>query len=212
MTKERLSKNITKIINKEVNVSTSENYSKIIKSSYMKPNRRNPDNYNLAGKSMSLQYKPDIHIYLDTSSSISEENYKNAILTCITMAKKLNINLYFNSFSHVISDSVKLHVKNKSLNEIYNEFQRVPKVTGGTNFSNVWRYILKSPKRKNEISLMITDFAYYPPDDKVDYPKKLYYAPIDISNEKWNYIADDAEEFCQLMYHIEPKIRTKILI
>lgn len=212
MTKERLSKNITKIINKEVNISTSENYSKIIKSSYMKPNRRNPDNYNLAGKSMSLQYKPDIHIYLDTSGSISEENYKNAILTCITMAKKLNINLYFNSFSHVISDSVKLHVKNKSLNEIYNEFQRVPKVTGGTNFSNVWRYILKSPKRKNEISLMITDFAYYPPDDKVDYPKKLYYAPIDISNEKWNYIADDAEEFCQLMYHIEPKIRTKILI
>ena len=212
MTKADLSRQIVKIINKEANVSRSENYSKVIKSTYMKPSRRNPDNYNLPGKSISLQYKPDIHLYLDTSTSISEENYKNAILTCITMAKKLNVNLYFNSFSHVISESTRLKIKGRTITEIYQQFQKVPKVTGGTNFEVVWQYIMKSAKRKKEISLMITDFAYYPPDERPNYPRKLYYAPIDTSKASWEYVREDAEEFCQNMYHIEPNICRHILM
>lgn len=212
MTKADLSRRIVKIINKESNVSRSENYSKVIKSTYMKSSRRNPDNYNLPGKSISLQYKPDIHIYLDTSGSVSEENYKNAVLTCITMAKKLNVNLYFNSFSHVISESTRLKIKGKTVTEIYRQFQKVPKVTGGTSFDIVWQYIMGSAKRKKEISLMITDFAYYPPDERPDYPGKLYYAPIDTSKASWTYVKNAAEEFCQNMYHIEPNIYRHILM
>lgn len=212
MTKADLSRRIVKIIDKESNVSSSENYSRVVRSTYMKSNRRNPDNYNLPGKSISLQYKPDIHIYLDTSTSISEENYKNAIMTCITMAKKLNVNLYFNSFSHVISESTKLKIKGKTITEIYRQFQRVPKVTGGTNFEIVWQYIMQSARRKREISLIITDFAYYPPDERPDYPGKLYYAPIDTSKASWSCVKADAEEFCQNMYHIEPNICRHILM
>ncbi|EOS29325.1 hypothetical protein C804_03503 [Lachnospiraceae bacterium A4] len=212
MTKADLSRRIVKIIDKESNVSKSENYSKVIKSTYMKSNRRNPDNYNLPGKSISLQYKPDIHIYLDTSTSISEENYKNAILTCITMAKKLNVNLYFNSFSHVISESTRLKIKGKTITEIYRQFQRVPKVTGGTSFEIVWQYIMQSAKRRKEISLLVTDFAYYPPDERPDYPRKLYYAPIDTSKASWPNVKQAAEEFCRSMYHIEPNICRHILM
>lgn len=212
MTKADLSRRIVKIIDKESNVSRSENYSKVIKSTYMKSSRRNPDNYNLPGKSISLQYKPDIHIYLDTSTSISEENYKNAILTCITMAKKLNVNLYFNSFSHVISESTRLKIKGRTITEIYRQFQKVPKVTGGTSFEIVWQYIMQSARRRKEISLMITDFAYYPPDERPDYPRKLYYAPIDISKASWPCVKGAAEEFCQSMYHIEPNICRYILM
>lgn len=212
MTKADLSKRIVKIIDKEANVSKSENYSKIITSTYMKPSRRNPDNYNLPGKSISLQNKPDIHIYLDTSGSVSEENYKNAIMTCITMAKKLGVNLYFNSFSHVISESTKLKIKGKTITKIYQQFQKVPKVSGGTSFEVVWQYIMRSAKRKREISLMITDFAYYPPDERPDYPRKLYYAPIDTSKASWPYVKNAAEEFCQSMYHIEPNICRHILM
>lgn len=212
MTKADLSRRIVKIINKETNVGRSENYAKVIRSTYMKPSRRNPDNYNLPGKSISLQYKPDIHIYLDTSGSVSEENYKNAILTCITMAKKLNVNIYFNSFSHVISESTRLKIRGRTISEIYRQFQKVPKVSGGTNFEIVWQYIMQSAKRKMEISLMITDFAYYPPDERPDYPRKLYYAPIDTSKASWSYVKEAAEDFCQSMYHIEPNICRYILM
>lgn len=212
MTKTDLSKAITKIVKKETNVSSSENYSKTIKSSFQRANRRKPDDYNLPGKSISMQYKPDIHIYLDTSGSISEDNYKEAILTLITLAKKMNVNLYFNSFSHTISKQTKLKVAGKSIQGIYKEFQSVPKVTGGTQYHIVWDYIMRSPKRRKEISLMITDFEYYPPSKRVDYPPKLYYAPIATSPAYWKYMVDEAEQFCKNMYHIDKNIRKHILM
>lgn len=207
-----LSKILQKIIEKEVNVSASENYSKIIKGSFQRPSRRDPDNYNLQGKSISMQYKPDIHIYLDTSGSISEDNYKDAILTLITMAKKLNVNLYFNSFSHEISTCTKLNLRNRTTQAIYNEFQKVPKVIGGTNFSLVWRYIMESPKRRKEISLMITDFEYTPPRQRIPYPKKMYYAPIATSSYYWDAMKESAAEFCENMYHNDKNIRKHVLM
>lgn len=212
MTKTDLSKAITAIVKKETNVTASENYTKIIKSSFLKPNRRRPDDYNAQGKSISMTYKPDIHIYLDTSGSISEDNYKEAILTLITLAKKLDVNLYFNSFSHMISKSTKLQTRGKSIDGIYKEFQHVPKVTGGTDYHIVWDYIMKSPKRKKEISLLITDFEYYPPSKRVDYPSKLYYAPIATSSYYWNSIVREAEQFCKNMYHIDRNIRKHVLM
>lgn len=212
MTQQKLADLITRIIKHEVNVSSSENYFKTISTSYMRCSRRDPDNPNIPGKRFKMSYKPDIHIYLDTSGSISEDNYKNAILTCIQMARKLKVNLYFTSFSDCISDSVKLNIKGKSNKGMYKEFQRIPKVGGGTNYEVVWAYIMKSQKRQKEISLMITDFAYYPPQKKPDYPSKLYYAPIDISTNYWEKIRSDASDFCKAMYHIDPVIRQHILM
>lgn len=209
-----LCKRIIKIIEKEVNVAASENYSKTISASYMRANRRNPDNFNLPGKSVRLTYKPDIHIYLDTSGSIDEENYKQAILTCIAMAKKLGINLYFNSFSHVISGCAKLHLRGKSAAGIYKEFQRIPKVDGGTDFTLVWDYICDPAHsyRMREISIMITDFGFYVPEGRFAYPKKMYYVPIDITPDYWKEITEAAQEFCEAMYAVDQKIRSKILM
>lgn len=212
MTKHDLSKNLVKIIKKETNVAASENFTKYIKSSYMRASRRKPDDFNVPGKSISLKYKPDIHIYLDTSGSISEDNYRDAILTLITMAKKLDVNLYFNSFSDVISKAVKLNIKGQSLNNIYHEFQRVPKVTGGTDYQRVWEYIMRSKRRQKEISLLITDFEYYPPRRHVMHPAKLYYAPISLESHYWRSLLREAEYFCKNMYHLDKDIRKKILI
>ena len=212
MTKHDLSKNIVQIIKKETNVSASENYSKFIKSSFMRASRRRPDDFNVPGKSISLKYKPDIHIYLDTSGSISEDNYRDAILTLITMAKKLDVNLYFNSFSHRISQCVKLNIRGQSIGNIFKEFQQVPKVTGGTDYHQVWDYIMRSPKRKKEISLMITDFEYAPPRQHVLHPPKLYYAPISLERQYWQYLTGEAERFCKNMYHLDKQIRKKMLI
>lgn len=206
---ENLTKRIARIISKMSFVSKSQNTYSLYKMTFMRPNRRNPDDYNSMGKSASTRYKPDIHIYIDTSGSISEENYQGAIKACITLAKKLNVNLYFNSFSHVISQSTLLKTKDKSTKAIYNQFQKVPKVTGGTEYQQVWEYINASPKRKRELSLMITDFEYTAPNQMVKHPKHLYYIPC--SKMDWDNICDSAKYFAQSMMHIDANIRKKLL-
>lgn len=201
---------LTKISSKMTQVSRSENSYKAIKMSFNKPNRRDPDDFNKQGKTVSTRYRPDIHVYLDTSGSISEENYKDAIQACIKIAKKLNINLYFNSFSHILSQCTKLNTKDKTTGAIYRQFQKVPKVSGGTDYAQIWEYINKNPKRKRELSLIITDFEYLAPNRFIPHPKNLYYLPCSRCN--WNSILHYAKDFCQSMAHIDPAFRRHILM
>lgn len=202
-------KRVKLVMDKMSTANKTQNSYKRVHMTYAKPNRRNPDDYNKMGKSVSQKYRPDLHIYLDTSGSVSEENYRDAITSCIKMAKKFNINIYFNSFSHVLSNSTLLHTKDKSVKQIYSEFKKVPKVTGGTDYEQIWHYINRYPKRKNELSIIITDFEYWPPNKHVEHPRNLYYAPM--SGMNWNYIVRCAEDFKNKMLRIEPDIRRKIL-
>lgn len=204
-----ITKRIVAINNKMVNVNRSENCYKSVKMTYQKANRRDPDDFNKQGKSVSMKYRPDIHIYIDTSGSISALNYEDAVKSCIKFARKMNINMYFNSFSHVLSQCTKLKLKDKSTKAIYREFEKVPKVNGGTEFSNVWEYINKSPKRRRELSIMITDFEYSPPNRYIKHPKNLYYLPI--SKGDWDDIVLYAKNFVKSMMNNDPDIRKHLL-
>lgn len=204
-----MTKLIKKVIARMANVAKSENSYKSIKMTFARPNRRNPDDFNKQGKMVSTKYKPDIHLYIDTSGSISERNYQDAVKACIAMAKKLNVNLYFNSFSHCISQCTHLHTKDKSKSQIYKEFQKVPKVTGGTDFEQVWHYINRSPKRRRELSILMTDFEYSAPNHYVKHPKNLVYIPC--SHMDWDSIINSAQWFLKSMQHIDPTCRKKIL-
>lgn len=77
--------------------------------------------------------------------------------------------------------------------QIYNLFKHLPKADGGTDFENVWNYINKSKKRKQELSLIITDFGYYAPNQDFKHPQNLYYLPID--NDDYANIRQMATEF-----------------
>lgn len=200
---------VSRVSAKMAQVAKSENSYKSVRMSYARPNRRNPDDFNLQGKVVSTKYRPDIHLYIDTSGSISEDNYEAAVKSCIVMARKLNVNLYFTSFSHVISTTTLLHTRDKSFAGCYREFQRVPKVTGGTEFSLVWDYINQSKKRQRELSLMLTDFEYTPPNEHIVVPKNLYYLPI--ANTHWSYLTSCAKDFCQAMTIHDRLFRKKLL-
>lgn len=202
-------KAIKKVIAKMANVAKSENSYKSVKMTFAKPNRRNPDNFNKQGKSVSVKYKPDIHIYLDTSGSVDEHHYQNAIKSLIVLARKMNVNLYFNSFSHVLSQCSKLKTKDKSARAAYAEFQKIPKVSGGTDYEQIWHYINQSAKRRRELSIIMTDFEYTAPNHYVKHPKNLYYMPLE--NMDWKCIIDDAKYFCESMRNIDPNVRNKIL-
>lgn len=191
-------------------VNMSQNVFKTKKMTYQKPSRRNPDDYNAKGSTISRKYYPDIHIYLDTSGSISETNYHESIKTCIKIAKKLNVNLYFNSFSHVLSQTNLVQTQGKTIKQTYKEFQKIHKVTGFTDYNQIYHYINSSKKRQNELSLIISDFEWWPDTHTEKHPKNLYYIPCDVND--WNYMLRYIKNFAKEMKIIEPNIRNHILI
>lgn len=201
--------NIKKILDRMKTDRITQNVYKKQKPSFAKPNRRDPDNFNLQGKIMTTAYHPDIHLYLDTSGSISEDNYKASVKLAIQLAKKLNVNLYFNSFSHEMSQTTLLHCQNKSVNDIYRKFANIPKVTGGTNFEQIWHFINGNQKREDELSLIITDFCWCARSAYIKHPKNLYYMPC--ANMNWNDICNAAKDFIKSCEHNDPDIRSHIL-
>lgn len=203
-------KAIKRIIEKTAYVNSSMNTFKITKMTFNKPNRRNPDDFNKQGKSTSTRYKPDLHVYLDTSGSISERDYKDAIQALIALAKQMNINMYFNSFSHYMSQTTKLNLQGKNPKQIYKEFAKIPKVSGGTDYEQIWNFINSSAKMKREVSLIISDFEYSAPSKFVKHPKNLYYIPI--SSADWTRITSSANSFAKSMLHNDPAIRRHILM
>jgi len=168
---------LLRVIRKMKEVNRSHNVFHKIKTTFIKANRRDPQDFNKPGKSVSTHYLPDLHVYVDTSGSITEKNYQDAIMMLLSLAKKLNINLYFSSFSNILSEEVLLHTTNKSVSAAWVEFQRIPKVFGGTDYKQIWEYINRSPARKQRLSLIITDFEWYAPNVRVEHPKNLFYAP-----------------------------------
>jgi hypothetical protein len=132
------------------------------------------------------------------------------VKACIALAQKLNINMYFNSFSHVMSTTTKLHIRDRSKRDVYREFERVPKVSGGTDYEQIWRYINASERRKREFSLIISDFEWSPSSRPVEHPKNLYYMPC--LNMDWDDMCRCAENFGKSMVRIEPGIRRRILM
>lgn len=200
---------VTRALKKMKDVNRSQNAYKMVRTSFSKANRRDPDDFNKPGRIVSTRYLPDIHIYLDCSGSISERNYQDAVIMLISMAKKLNVNLYFTSFSHIISQEVLLKTENRSVAQIWKEFRRIPKVNGGTEFSQVWEYIERSPARKRRFSLMITDFEWTPRPHRQEHPKNLHYGPV--SGTNWNQIRSSAKRFESSMRHIEPAIAGRLI-
>ncbi|MFG1857452.1 hypothetical protein ACGFJT_36845 [Actinomadura geliboluensis] len=200
---------ITRVLGRMGKVNRSQNILRKSKTTFLKANRRDPDDYNKPGRITSVQYMPDLHVYVDTSGSISEANYQEAVLMLIQIAKRLNVNLYFNSFSHILSQETLLRVENKSVEQIWNEFRRVPKVSGGTEYKQVWDYISASPDRKRRLSLLITDFEWFPPSTREEHPPNIYYAPC--SAMDWDHMVSNAREFARRMKHIDPAIHQRLL-
>lgn len=208
-TKLDLFKDITRVLRRMGKVNKSQNVYRTAKPTFLKANRRDPGDFNRPGRITSVQYMPDLHVYIDTSGSISEVNYQEMVLMLIRIAKKLGVNIYFNSFSDILSQETLLKVENKSLRQIWKEFRRVPKVAGGTNFQQIWDYINASTTRKRRLSLMITDFEWDPPSTRVEHPPNLYYAPC--SAKDWTLMVQYAADFADSMRHIDPSIRQKLL-
>ena len=209
-TSKQLTKEIVRILSKMKKVRMSNNVIKTQKTTFNKPNRRDPDNYDKPGIIYSHQYVPDIHIYLDTSGSISEQNYKEACMAIIQLAQTLKTKLYLNSFSHVLSQPALVDIGNCSKETAWKRLQSIPKVSGGTRFEKVWDYIQKSPQRKQELSIMITDFDYTPSNSYTNpLPKNLFYVPC--GGFEINDLRYFATQFVQSSRRLDTNLRNRII-
>lgn len=154
----KMAQALNKIVNNFTSQKESEIKFKTKHNSFTKANRRHPMDPNVPGRATKVKYRPNIMIHLDTSGSVTEGQYKNALLALLAIAKRKNIPIYFQSFSHYVSDIAYLDLRKYSVSQAYKILQMIPKVTGGTEYENVWSTINKTPD--DFIHFMITDFEY----------------------------------------------------
>lgn len=198
-------KQIKRILHHHIVKTVSDNTFRQTQRTFMRPSRRHPDDVNIAGHLTKIKYRPDLAIYLDTSGSISEAQYKSAITELITIAKQLNTNLYFVSFSHYVAQPVKLKTKGCSVKQIYKQIQRIPKAGGGTEYEHVWHLIdvidqqNQQQHRAPQLNFIITDFAYdlsssFVPALNRASTKQTYYLPLAVTQDQYRTIRQYAIE------------------
>lgn len=186
-------KQIEKLIHKRVSTIRSENMIKLQKSTYQRASRRNPDDVNLKGIVRKTMYNPDVHIYLDSSGSISEDMYAQGVYAIILIAQHLKSDLYFSSFSHRLASPVKIRVAGRTALQIYNQILKLPKVSGGTDYENVYRAIDEiedfnnKHSRASRLNFMMTDFEYGIRDSFQFHPnnasvKNTFYMALDVGD------------------------------
>lgn len=194
------------------------------KLTYNRPNRRRPEDLNLQGKITTKQYRPDIHIYLDTSGSVNETQYRDAVTNLILLTKKLDANIYITSFSDYITETSLLLTKGRSLTDVYKQFLAIPKANGGTDFENVWQKIDMVDTINNrsgqsyQINFVVTDFAYILnksrrwSDDQASV-KNTFYVPVSVEGRNWEFVKKHAKKFVeQMRFAGDASIRQRMIM
>ena len=204
-------KSVMRVLTRMSKVNQSLNSIRNVTTSFVRANRRQPNDPNKPGKVISRKYLPDIHIYLDTSGSISTENYEDTIKMLITFAKKMGVDLYFTSFSHIMSTPVRLRIKDRSVNQVWKQFAAVPKVSGGTDYEQIYTFINEHPTLKRRLNLVITDFEWWPGSYHIDVPENLYYVPISVPSGYYSSLRNSAMSFVRSMEKIDPSTGSRIL-
>lgn len=189
-------------------VQKSQNVFKQRTKTRAKPSRRRPDNLDARGTRSAKQYYPDIHFYADCSGSMTADNFAGITHIIATLASKRKINVYFTSFSHMLSQDVMIKAANKTPQQIISIINSIPKVGGGTDFEIVWDHINESQARQNRMNVIATDFEFWPSSHATHSPN-TFYVPCDMGN--WDMTKQSIEDFTAQMMPLDPTIPGRIL-
>ncbi|BAU96116.1 hypothetical protein N24_1854 [Corynebacterium suranareeae] len=203
---------VADVLSKLTHVRQSQNPQKYQKKTLTRASRRHPDNPNVSGTVKSKRFYPDLHVYVDTSGSISEESYRNSVVLLMQLATKLDINLYFSTFSHVLSQEILLPTKGKSVQQLTALISAIPKVSGGTDYHQIWDYIQTNPQRQERMNLVLTDFGFMPNRGlNIDHPNSMFYVPILPDYGSWSMVRRDMTDFANAMVDFDPYIHSRLL-
>lgn len=210
---EAIMRDFMEVMKRCANVNKSQNTQRFVTKSIHKQSRRQPDNPNVPGRTHAKHYYPDVHIYADTSGSISIEQYQTTAFLIMQLAKKLDFNIYFSSFSHLLSHEVLMPVKGKTEAQLIKMVEVIPKVTGWTDYYQFWDYIAASEERKQRLNLIITDFEFEADSyRKAEVSPYTFYAPtVGNSQWQWDSIRRSTANFCNSMKRHDPTTFSRIL-
>lgn len=207
-------KQIAAHLKKMEQVNRSENIFRYRKKDYNRSSRRRPNDPNIPGRRVAKRFYPDLHIYADTSGSMSETDYRDIVLLTAMLAKKLDVNLYFSSHSHVLSSETLIPTKGRSIKQITQMLSKIDKVSGGNRFEVVYDYIQASPERKRRLNILATDFGWAAGSYQTfTHPKNLVYVPAfdRTRSYSWDSVRSQASEFINSMRPFDPRIDSKLL-
>lgn len=203
-----IAKSVDRLVTRMGQVAKSQNTFKAKTKTRSKPSRRRPDNVDARGTRIKKTFYPDIHFYADCSGSMSVDNFEGIAKTIAMVAAKRKVNIYFTSFSDVLSQDVLIPAAGKSPSEIMRIIRNIPKVGGGTNFEIIWDHINESPERSQRCNIIATDFEFYP-HSNAKHSKNTFYAPCDMGD--WDMVKNSIEYFTKSMMPIDATIPGRIL-
>ena len=168
----RLKKKIKQLI-QSTSARTMNGQKTVIKT-YMRESRRDPMNIDLKGQYYKTTYTKDLHLYIDVSGSINLSMIEFALNAAADIATELKLNLFVTPFDSKLYEKQTIVIPGSVISKrsALKKLKRLPISGGGTEFDNVYKFIESSKKRKNEISIMITDYCNCP---RLPSPKTLYY-------------------------------------
>ena len=131
-------------------------------------------NIDLKGQYYKTTYTKDLHLYIDVSGSINLSMIEFALNAAADIATELKLNLFVTPFDSKLYEKQTIVIPGSVISKrsALKKLKRLPISGGGTEFDNVYKFIESSKKRKNEISIMITDYCDCP---RLPSPKTLYY-------------------------------------
>ena len=197
-------KNKIKQIIRSTGAKTMNGRKTVIKT-YMRESRRNPMDSDLMGQRYKTTYTKDLHLYIDVSGSINLSMIEFALNAAADIATELKLNLFVTPFDSELYDKQTIVILGSVMSKrsALKKLKRLPISGGGTEFDNVYRFIESSKKRKNEISIMITDYCDCP---TLPSPKTLYYMGCKGTSPH------NIENFVRYMQHFSNQnIRSKII-
>lgn len=168
----RLKKKIKQLI-QSTSARTMNGQKTVIKT-YMRESRRDPMNIDLKGQYYKTTYTKDLHLYIDVSGSINLSMIEFALNAAADIATELKLNLFVTPFDSKLYKKQTIVIPGSVISKrsALKKLKQLPISGGGTEFDNVYKFIESSKKRKNEISIMITDYCDSP---SLPSPKTLYY-------------------------------------
>ena len=87
----------------------------------------------------------------------------------------------------------------------------MPKVSGGTDYEQIYKLINENPPFKRRLNLVITDFEWGPGSYHLEVPENLYYVPISVPDNWYGSLRNSAERFTRSMKTIDPTTGSRIL-
>jgi putative uncharacterized protein cgl1759 len=169
---QKLKKKIKRII--QSTSARTMNERKTIIKTFMRESRRDPMNIDLMGRHYRTTYTKDLHLYIDVSGSINLSMVEFALNAAADIATELKLNLFVTPFDGELYEKQTIVIPGSVISKksALKKLKQLPISGGGTEFDEVYKYIESSKKRKNEISIMITDYCDSP---SLPSPKTLYY-------------------------------------